>query len=235
MGRIAGIGDVYTYDYKQKHPKTRNVGFGYYDPNKVFTKPDKNGEVKVDDVLSTICKEDEAPKDYVIIGGKKYKTVKIGSQTWLAENLEYLDDNIVLGTDCFYYNNDQQDSYGLLYIGSSISKLDSIVEGWHVPTQEDFEELITFAGGSNLAGGKLKSKSSWTDRNGTDDYGFDGKANGLKIGSGFDYKGSRGIFWTKTVNDSQNFRFGLQDSGDVVIANFLSNTIGASVRLIKDS
>jgi hypothetical protein len=32
MGRCSGIGDVYTYDYKLRNPKTRNVGFGYYDP-----------------------------------------------------------------------------------------------------------------------------------------------------------------------------------------------------------
>ena len=51
--RLLGIGDVYTYDYKQVH-KTRNVGFGYYDPNKVSTTSSTDGYVLVDGVLSVV-------------------------------------------------------------------------------------------------------------------------------------------------------------------------------------
>lgn len=53
--RLLGIGDVYTYDYKQVH-KTRNVGFGYYDPNKVSTTSSTDEYVLVDGVL---CKVNE--------------------------------------------------------------------------------------------------------------------------------------------------------------------------------
>lgn len=56
--RLLGIGDVYTYDYKQVH-KTRNVGFGYYDPNKVSTTSSTDGYVLVDGVLSVV-NEDES-------------------------------------------------------------------------------------------------------------------------------------------------------------------------------
>lgn len=223
------LGNVYTY--RKQEPV--NKGYGLIDPSKVFYKEDPNGKIIIDGVRCSITNEYVEPNT-INIGGKTYKTVKIGNQTWLAENLDYTDDNIVLGTDCLYYNDDADESYGLLYIGSSVSKLDSIVEGWHVPTQEDYEELITFAGGSDTAGEKLKSTTTWSTRNGTDDYGFDGKANGIKTGAGFNYKGTYGIFWSKTVNGAQNFRFGLQDSGNVVIANFLSNTVGASIRLVKD-
>lgn len=51
--RLLGIGDVYTYDYKQVH-KTRNVGFGFYDPNKVSTTSSTDGYVLVDGVLSVV-------------------------------------------------------------------------------------------------------------------------------------------------------------------------------------
>lgn len=51
--KLLGIGEVYTYDYKQVH-KTRNVGFGYYDPNKVSTTSSTDGYVLVDGVLSVV-------------------------------------------------------------------------------------------------------------------------------------------------------------------------------------
>lgn len=51
--KLLGIGDVYTYDYKQVH-KTRNVGFGYYDPAKVSTTSSTDGYVLVDGVLSVV-------------------------------------------------------------------------------------------------------------------------------------------------------------------------------------
>ena len=72
--RLLGIGDVYTYDYKQVH-KTRNVGFGYYDPNKVSTTSSTDGYVLVDGVLSVVNEDgssEPGPDPYNPLGLPPY-------------------------------------------------------------------------------------------------------------------------------------------------------------------
>jgi uncharacterized protein (TIGR02145 family) len=117
---------------------------------------------------------------------KTYKTVKIGKQTWMAENLNYdaegskcygeggeveigYDENgnpiaITLSPNEIQVNCTK---YGRLYIADACPK------GWHLPSREEWQILVDFAGGNKVAGKRLKFKSDWEeDGNGTDDYGF---------------------------------------------------------------
>lgn len=117
--------------------------------------------------------------------GKAYKTIQIGSQTWMAENLNYETVN------SYCYENDPAncEKYGRLYTRDSL--LNACPEGYHLPTAEEFATLISNVGGEEIAGKMLKSIAGWydyelsgtgvyNDGNGIDKYGF----NALPGGSG---------------------------------------------------
>jgi len=122
--------------------------------------------------------------------GKTYKTVKIGKQTWLAENLNYS----VMAAK--YYKNDPANGqkYGQLYNWETARRV--CPPGWHLPSNAEWQELVNFAGGDKIAGDKLKAVS---ERNGTDEYGFSallggcGYVNGDFVGM-YDYS----YWWSAT-------------------------------------
>lgn len=130
--------------------------------------------------------------DQVTIGGRSYPIVKIGNQLWMAENLDYKFDGLVVGGDMSstepranYYNNDEAtygingNKYGLLYNWTALKKLATdaatlLPRGWHVPNQSEWNNLIAAVGGSSVAGTKLKSTTGWAEgRNGDGSYGFE--------------------------------------------------------------
>jgi uncharacterized protein (TIGR02145 family) len=102
--------------------------------------------------------------------GKNYKTVKIGEQTWMAENLDYY----VSGSRCYDNKSTNCAIYGRLYNWETAMAV--CPEDWHLPSKTEWEKLI-------LAVGKidLKAKNGWKDYgstsgskngNGEDTYGF---------------------------------------------------------------
>ena len=133
--------------------------------------------------------------------GQIYKTVKIGDQIWMAENLNYS-----TGSS---WTNDTLDKDGSIfgrfyYRGTS---LEACPEGWHLPTKEEMRTLIETAGGIENAGKHLKATSTWNknkdgkDGNGDDSFCFGAKAAG---GSQEETKGAYNVgeyttFWTKDV------------------------------------
>jgi len=107
-----------------------------------------------------------------------YKTVVIGSQNWMAENLNY---RIPDGTSRCYPISDQTnpndnynnncDTYGRLYNWEMAR--DICPDGWHLPSQEEWEVLTSYIGDFYTAGKKLKATSGWNDYNGASDNGMD--------------------------------------------------------------
>jgi uncharacterized protein (TIGR02145 family) len=126
--------------------------------------------------------------------GKTYRTVKIGKQVWMAENLNY-------ETEKSYCYNDSVEycaTYGRFYEWNAAMR--ACPEGWHLPLLEEFKTLVDALGDSAMAGSKLKSTSGWlNDLNGTDDYGFTVLPIGGKSASGkYINKVWLADFWSST-------------------------------------
>jgi len=155
-------------------------------------------------------------------GGQIYKTVKIGDQTWMAANLNYN----APGSKC--YNNDPTncEKYGRLYNWStamgistsynsnyynpsaSIKYRGVCPEGWHIPSDAEWDKLMTSVGGSSAAGKHLKAKEGWNNCGPSgsgksysceDTYGFSALpgAFGSSDGSFYDV-GYRGSWWSSS-------------------------------------
>ena len=150
--------------------------------------------------------------------GKKYKSVKIGSQTWMAENLNYE----AKGSKCYDNKPDNCKKYGRLYNWATAMNIDVkfnnekwngsdkkhqgvCPSGWHLPNGDEWQKLVDFAGGQKTAGKKLKAKEGWAEKgNGTDSYGFSalGGGNGRSDGSFLDV-GNYGYWWS--TNEAESF------------------------------
>jgi len=132
--------------------------------------------------------------------GKKYKTAKIGTQTWMAENLNYN------AKDSKCYDNDETncDKYGRLYDWKTATS--ACPAGWHLPDKSEYEILDKAVGGEKKAVKKLKTKSGWySNGNGTDDYGFSAMPGGFGNSVGnFSNMGYRGFWWSASEFNSNN-------------------------------
>jgi uncharacterized protein (TIGR02145 family) len=126
--------------------------------------------------------------------GKVYKTVKIGIQTWMAENLNYEAE----GSKCYDNNPANGQKYGRLYDWEMAKK--ACPPGWHLPSDEEWQELVNFAGGKEIAGTELKSASGWNSNgNGTDEFGFAALPGGYgSSDGGFGNVGEYGGWWSAT-------------------------------------
>ncbi|MCQ2109538.1 MAG: fibrobacter succinogenes major paralogous domain-containing protein [Fibrobacter sp.] len=159
---------------------------------------------------------------------KTYRTVTIGDQTWMAENLNYDYNEGTAKSYCYLNKADSCAKYGRLYTwaaamdsaavfstagkGCGFGKACSVSgtvrgvcpEGWHLPSRAEFNTLMNSVGGSGVAATKLKSTDGWRNGNGTDDYGFSALPAGYYYSGGFSSVGSYAAFWSATDDDSSN-------------------------------
>ena len=144
---------------------------------------------------------------------KTYKTAKIGSQTWLAENLNHETKN----SKCYENNQANCGKYGRLYDWKAAKK--ACPSGWHLPSREEWGKLFHYADGtsgtkypyqSETSSKNLRSKSSWEDNeNGTDKFGFAALPAGTGSDKGkFNAVGSYAAWWSSTEwdNDDAHYR-----------------------------
>lgn len=143
--------------------------------------------------------------------GKKYKTVKIGQQTWMAENLNHA----LRGSHCYKESAANCRKYGQLY--SWGHAIEVCPDGWHLPSVDDFRKLIKNVG-EESAGKSLKSTTGWAkqdgkDCNGTDEFGFSAQAAGGNFFfGGYDYMTKHASFWSSTQTKSEPAGPGLRDN-----------------------
>ena len=166
------------------------------------------------------------------LSNQDFKTVKIGSQTWMAENLDvdhYRNgDKIPQAKDWrawdksgedskgfwtyyikpkgrgFFENNSDPKMYGKLYNYYAVHDDRGLAPaGWHVPTYEEWN-LLKETLGSN-AGKKMKSSSGWEENgNGTNESGFNGLPGGYLDKDQFYWLGYKGYWWSSTEIDIDN-------------------------------
>jgi len=189
--------------------------------------------------------------------GNYYSVVKIGTQTWMVENLKttkYKDGTTIplvtdntawtaLSTPAYcWYNNDAttyKNTYGALYNWYAVNTAKLAPTGWHVPTDTEWTTLTTYLGGESVAGGKLKEAGTgnWLSPNSgaTNATGFSALPGGTRSYDGtFYFVGSYGYWWSSTEFDSTyawNRAMGYSGSG--VDRGGYTESGGFSVRCVK--
>lgn len=160
--------------------------------------------------------------------GKTYKIIKIGSQVWMAKNLAYK-----AGKDCWAYNNDESNAekYGYIYTWETAKKV--CPPGWHLPDNSEWNTLINYLGGRDVAGKKMKSTTGWIDGgNGNNSSGFNAFPGGFYDQSSrkFLVMGGNGDWWSSTSEES----FSIGCSSDGISNNIVNAPWSYCVRCIKN-
>ena len=162
----------------------------------------------------------EIPEEALLVDqrdGRTYKTVRIGAQVWMAENLNYgavvkdcdqQDNGIVEKT---FYENDSTIGavHGGLYTWNEAMNWQNsetargiCPEGWHIPTLAEWQQLSQFLG-VDSAGQQLKaSKRDTIPWDGNNNSGFTAIPSGIAYQKYFGRKGHWAIYWTSTEYDS---------------------------------
>ena len=129
---------------------------------------------------------------------KTYKIVKIGEQTWMAENLNYE----AKDSKCYKDKPKNCAKYGRLYNWETAKE--SCPSGWHLPSGAEWEVLRNNAGGKVY---ELKAKSGWgwfVSMSGTDKYGFSALPGGYGGSCSFGDVGDGGYWWSSDGINSKN-------------------------------
>jgi uncharacterized protein (TIGR02145 family) len=191
--------------------------------------------------------------------GNIYHTVHIGDQVWMVENLKtmhYQNGDIIPliknaqewsqtleGGYCFYGNKDTIIStYGFLYNGYAIVDTRNICpEGWHIPSDSEWQKMIDYLGGDSIAGGKMKEESNnhWPKPN----TGASNQSGLTLLPGGFrtyccgawELMGAYGYWWTSSINSDGNMWFRDASYNTTITRKIKgSKNHGFSVRCIKD-
>lgn len=185
------------------------------------------------------------PRDGII-----YKTVKIGHQIWMAENLRYIPYLSPLNEHhgIWVYNFDGQEikdaittkcyiEYGCLYDWETAKSV--CPSGWHLPTDDEWTKLTDYLGGTDLAGGKLKSMSGWENPNigSTNESGFSALPAGYynNFQKSF-YTIGKFAHWWSSTEDGTSHVWGrtVMTDNSIISRHTNEKSGGFSVRCVRD-
>ena len=201
-------------EYKRPLPENKRTHFNTSETN-TPTRETQEDPIYVDEtpehkpIMDFI--EEEVPNTGVVYDaqGNEYKTVKIGNQLWMAENLNLK----TTGSWCYGNKPSNCKKYGRLYTWKAA--MENCPDGWHLPSDEEWGELKNFVdahNGDEGVGTSLKSTNGWKKEPpipvGTDRFGFSGKPSGTKRRAPiypdddpeFFGIGSLARFWTSTTD-----------------------------------
>ena len=192
------------------------------------------------------------------VEGNIYKTIRIGEQIWMAENLRVrrTNDNLIFIADitsnvgwedaffpgrCRYNNSDDNvEAYGYLYNGYAVADGRLCPIGWELPSVAQWTTLIDNLGGHSIAGGKMKETgvNYWsTSSTSTNESGWSSRGAGRRFESGtFGGLKDRGQWWSSTAPTINSFEiFDMVHSGAQISQPLeRDNNYGLSVRCIKE-
>lgn len=187
--------------------------------------------------------------------GNTYKTVTIGSQEWMAENLNvehYRNGDkipqvqnkdewkkLTTGAWCYYESSTENGkTYGKLYNWYAVNDSRGLApDGWHIPSDAEWTALIDFLGGNKDAGEKMKSTELWENiKWATNESGFSAIPGGYCDDSyRFKFLGKQSCFWSSTSNNTvASWIRELHNNIKDVKRDTFSKKYGLSVRCIKD-
>ncbi|HNX11281.1 MAG TPA: FISUMP domain-containing protein [bacterium] len=177
--------------------------------------------------------------------GGYYRTVLIGSQCWLKDNLNVgvegtqTDDGIIEKhcDNCNLYGGQYNREEANGYPGWNVNGGQGICpDGWHIPSNADFSTLVNGLGGTNVAGGKLKQTG--TVEGGTGIWGAPNTGatdeSGFSAVPGFWAANTRGIYWGSNWASPYDPVLWLQYDNTIASLNFLDPTYNMSVRCLRD-
>ncbi len=169
--------------------------------------------------------------------GKIYRTVKIGEQVWMAENLNFASDEENGNSYCYDDIESYCDTYGRLYTYPAAAV--ACPKDWHLPTNEEWLELIDYIGGLEGAAKALRAKGAWSLRDypetaeDEDKFGFSALPAGVYYFGAF---GKSAWFSSSTLlsEHSDAIRnIGVENADAAINGNAMFST-AISVRCIKD-
>lgn len=273
--KILGIREIPAFntaevEYSEKIVKITPVGEIYSDLNigksytasATFIKYNDGwrlGEMQTNSKQFTITDIERHDFNLVKIDGIAYKTITIGQQTWMAQNLKTtrLNDgtelsNItsneqwgtILSPAFCWYNNDEntyKDTYGALYNWYAVNTGKLCPSGWHVPTQAEWKKLTIYLGGEQNAGRKLREigTTHWMKPNNgaTNVSGFTALPGGGRTNTGnYDAVGGSAIWWSSDEYSSTDAWEQVTDWVNThLMPNTLNKKFGLSVRCLKDN
>lgn len=194
------------------------------------------------------------------IDGNLYKTIKIGKQYWMAENLKTtryrngdsigttspakfdISGESIPGYHWVYDGNKSNvENYGRLYTWYAVTDSRNVCPtGLHSPTEEEWTTLTSYLGGESVAGGMLKETGTieWKNPNtgATGESGFAARPGGYRNGNGtfFDIGGT-GNWWSSTgVSETNAWCYTIYNYQRRVYKHYSKKTTGLSVRCVMD-
>ena len=158
------------------------------------------GDINLTAVFKEISEFNECGDILVDIDGNAYRTVKIGSDCWMADNLRTTRDSN--GDDLLYSKISEENftNYGYFYAWTNVTSRNPCPSGWEVPTEYQWDEINDYYDPQTV-GGMMKSVNSlWEDPNvgANNELGFNALPNGILIQQGYEGEGLRAVYATKT-------------------------------------
>lgn len=222
---------------------------------------DENNNDGDDDSQEIVFNPDKTYGTLSDIDGNEYKTIAIGTQIWMAENLKtehYANGDIINhiedpipwedatdGAWTYYGNNSEMnDDYGKLYNWLAVEDPRNICpSGWHIPDDPEWEALLANLGGYLVAGAKMKETGlnhfAYSNEGSTNESGFTGLPGGMRdYGSWTHDLGLTGYFWSSTnatdYYDLDAYYYYLSRDQDAMLDGTGDKNNGLSCRCVKD-
>lgn len=173
----------------------------------------------------------ESKTDYI----QTFETIKIGTQRWMLGNINYNSGSL---DDWYLYAFPSDTNPRRLYNGEAANNI--CPSGWHLPSDLEWNVLIDYLGGEEVAGGKMKEVGtahwSYPNSGATNSSGFTALPGGVFQMGSYDQQGDNGYYWSSTeINSDEAIYRCLTHTSSKVIRDTCDKKIFFSVRCVKNN